>query len=234
MACETRYAIYFVPETRSDLYRCGSAIIGYDCYRGATVDFPAALSSDISDWSVLTTEPRRYGFHATLKAPFALREPHSEAQLTDALHEFAHRQAPGHISRPVVRLLDGFVAVVPAEPVAALGELAAACTTDFDLYRAPMSTQERARRTGAGLTVRQTENLDRWGYPYVLADFRFHMTLTAKLDAPRREATLAAIERCVRQMGGDRPFSVDRLALVKQDSPQAPFKVVSQAPLGGA
>lgn len=26
-----RYAIYFVPEAQSDLYRCGSTILGYDC-----------------------------------------------------------------------------------------------------------------------------------------------------------------------------------------------------------
>jgi putative phosphonate metabolism protein len=227
-----RYAIYFVPDARSDLYRCGSAIIGYDCYAGGTIAFPAALKREVPNWRELTNEPRRYGFHATLKAPFRLREPATEARLIEAAQNFARHRDSVRIVKPVVRLLDGFVAIVPAEPVAALDALAAACTTSFDSYRAPISSQERERRMAAGLSQRQIENLDRWGYPYVLADFRFHMTLTGKLEAPRREAVLALLGDCVRRMGGDRPFQIDRLALVKQDSPRAAFKIVSQAAFG--
>jgi hypothetical protein len=33
----------------------------------------------------------------------------------------------------------------------------------------------------AGLNQSQVANLDRWGYPYLFADFRFHMTLTGKV-----------------------------------------------------
>jgi putative phosphonate metabolism protein len=229
-----RYAIYFVPEERSDLYRCGSAIIGYDCYAGAAVDFPDALKPEAMSWRELTDEPRRYGFHGTLKAPFRLCEPYAEAQLIEALHDFARQCDPVYIAKPAVRPLDGFIAIVPSEPVPALDALAASCTTAFDSYRAPMAPRERDRRMAARLSERQIENLDRWGYPYVLADFRFHMTLTGTVDAPRRDATLALLNTCVRRMGGDRPFAVDRLALVKQDTPQASFKVVSQAILGAA
>jgi putative phosphonate metabolism protein len=229
-----RYAIYFVPEAQSALYRCGSAIIGYDCHAGTAVDFPDGLKADAPDWRKLTDEPRRYGFHATLKAPFALREPHGEVQLIEALHQFARQRDPVHIIAPAVRLLDGFIAIVPAERVSALDALAALCTTTFDAYRAPISAQERGRRMTAGLSERQIENLDRWGYPYVLADFRFHMTLTGKVETPRRQAVLDLLSACVQRMGGDRPITVDRLALVKQDTPQAFFKVVSQAILRAA
>jgi putative phosphonate metabolism protein len=229
----SRYAIYFVPDAQSDLYRCGSAIIGYDCYTGRAVDFPAALKRDAPDWRDLTSEPRRYGFHATLKAPFRLREPNTETQLIHAVENFARHRAGVRIVKPVVRPLDGFIAIVPAEPVAALDALATACTTSFDCYRAPISPQERERRMMASLSERQIENLDRWGYPYVLSDFRFHMTLTGNVETARREAVLALLDNCVRRMGGDQPILVDRLALVKQDSTHASFKVVSQAALGG-
>ena len=228
-----RYAIYFVPEAQSDLYRCGSAIIGYDCYAGRTVDFPDALKCDGLNWSELTNEPRRYGFHATLKAPFPLREPCTEVQLVEALHNFARHSDPFRIAKPAVRLLDGFIAIVASEPVPPLDALAASCTTSFDSYRSPMSWQERDRRIAVGLSERQIENLDRWGYPYVLSDFRFHMTLTGTVELPRRETTFALLNSCVHRMGGDRPFPIDRLTLVKQESPQAFFKIVSQAALGG-
>jgi putative phosphonate metabolism protein len=230
---EARYAIYFVPEAQSDLYRCGSAIIGYDCYAGAALDLPDALKSDTLDWRELTSEPRRYGFHATLKAPFRLREPCTEAQLVDALHNVARHCAPVRIPKVAVRVLESFIAIAPCEPVPALDALAASCTTSFDPYRASMTPQERGRRMAAGLSERQIENLDRWGYPYVLSEFRFHMTLTGKVEAPRRAAALALLTGCVQRMGGDQPIPVDRFALVKQDSPQAFFKVVSQTVLGG-
>jgi putative phosphonate metabolism protein len=228
-----RYAIYFVPEEQSDLYRCGSAIIGYDCYAGRAVDFPDALKCDALDWDQFTNEPRRYGFHATLKAPFPLRQPHPEAQLVDALHNFARHREPVRVAKPTVRLLRDFIAVVPSEPVPPLDALAASCTTCFDSYRAPMSPQERDRRMAAGLSDRQIENLDRWGYPYALSDFRFHMTLTGKVEEPQHKTALALLNSCVQRMGGDRAFLIDRLTLVKQDSPQAFFKIVSQAVLGG-
>lgn len=228
-----RYAIYFVPEAQSALYQCGSAILGYDCYAGTAVDFPEALKCDAFDWRELTNEPRRYGFHATLKAPFLLREPCTEVQLIDSLHNFARYHNPVRIDKTAVRLLDGFVAIAPAEPVPAIDALAGACTTSFDSYRAAISPQERDRRIAAGLSQRQIENLDHWGYPYVLSDFRFHMTLTGKVETPRREMALALLNGCVQRMGGDRPVPINCLALVKQDSPQAFFKVISQAPFGG-
>jgi hypothetical protein len=33
---------------------------------------------------------------------------------------------------------------------------------------------------------RQRNYLDRWGYPYVMEEFRFHMTLTGRLDSTCR------------------------------------------------
>ena len=59
--------------------------------------------------------PRRYGFHATLKAPFHLSPSCTEQQLVNALHSFA---GLGHAIRsftPTLRLLDDFFAVVPLQ-----------------------------------------------------------------------------------------------------------------------
>src|SRR5262249_30663264 len=53
---------------------------------------------------------------------------------------------------------------------------------------------EREQRLSAGLSERQIENLDRWGYPYVFEDFRFHLTLTGPIDAERRASILALLQ----------------------------------------
>jgi hypothetical protein len=226
-----RYAIYFVPAADTKFYRYGSSILGYDCYSGEAVDFPESLDDGAVNWNELTATPRRYGFHATLKAPFHLLPSCTEAQLVNALQNFTGLGHAIHSFAPTVRLLGGFFAVVPLEAGAAPDTLAASCTTLFDAYRAPMSPQERGRRVALGLNQSQIQNLDRWGNPYALSDFRFHMTLTGKVPASRRKAILATLLDGFRAMRVEASIAIDRLALLKQDTPDSAFRVVSQGEL---
>lgn len=224
-AAQARYAIYFVPAPASDLYGFGSSMLGYDCYTGADLPRPADLDVEDADWRALTEEPRRYGFHATLKAPFRLAPTRREDELIGAVLAFARR--PREITRiaPEVRLLGAFTAIVPRAPVAALTALAAACTTEFDQFRAPLSDEERSRRDPSRLTERQMSNLDRWGYPYVFDDFRFHMTLTGPLPIERRDDVPARLRRSFARAWGDEPIAIDRIGLFKQDG-AARFRVL--------
>jgi hypothetical protein len=228
-----RYAIYFVPQAQSGLYRYGSSILGYDCYTGKAVDFPDESESGAVNWNELSTEPRRYGFHATLKAPFHLLPSRGEDQLVKAVQNFARLGHAVHTFEPTVRLLNGFFAVMPRKAVPPIDAMAASCTTIFDAYRAPITPQQRARLVALKLSESQMRNLDRWGYPYVLAEFQFHMTLTGKVPAGRRKAILAVLQKGLRRIGMAGPIAVDRLALLKQDSPGASFRVVSEAVLSG-
>jgi hypothetical protein len=75
--------------------------------------------------------------------------------------------------------------------------------------------------------------LDRWGYPYVLSQYQFHMTLTGKIPARRRKAVLAVLLKVFRESAIEPSIAIDRIALVKQDMPDSRFRVVSEAVLGG-
>src|SRR5262249_29039213 len=99
-----------------------------------------------------------------------------------------------------------FIAVVAAEPSIALDRLAADGVMAFDRFRRPLTSHEREQRLGAGLSERQIENLDRWGYPYVFEDFRFHLTLTGPIDAERRGSILALLQARFQQ---GRAFAAD-------------------------
>jgi hypothetical protein len=226
-----RYAIYFVPPLSSHLYRYGSSVLGYDAYTGDNVRFPDGFGSGAVNWGELTATPRRYGFHATLKAPFFLAPSCTEQQLVNALENFAGLGHAAHRFTPVLRELEDFIAIVPQEPEASLNALAASCTTLFDAYRAPMSPQERARRLASGLSQSQLQNLDRWGYPFVLSEFRFHMTLTGAVPERRRRAILAELRDGLAHMKVERSIAIDRLALMKQESPDVPFRVLGEAVL---
>ena len=169
-----------------------------------------------------------------MKAPFHLSPSCTERQLVNALQNFA---GLGHAIRtfaPTVRLVSGFFAVAPLKAEASLDTLAASCTTLFDAYRAPMSPQERARRVALGLNRSQIRNLDRWGNPYALSEFRFHMTLTGAVPPRRRKAIVDTLLDGCDRMGVESSIAIDRLALVKQKTPDAAFRLVSELRLSTA
>jgi putative phosphonate metabolism protein len=228
-----RYAIYFVPAADSALYRFGAALLGYDVYTGDDAEFPPELPMEHAAWRDLTGEPRRYGFHATLKAPFHLAKQAGEGELVEEFRRFARSIEAVPAFGPMVAVLQGFVAIIPSAANPAIDRLAMACVTAFDRFRAPLSAQDRSRRL-PGLTERQVENLDRWGYPYVLDDFRLHLTLTGRLGADRQAAVLSFLRGRFATAYGSRPVPIDRLALLRQDAPDARLVVIRHATIGPA
>ena len=227
-----RYCIYFVPAADTMLYRFGAAVLGYDCFTGA--DFPTldALPVDAYTWRKLTQEPQRYGFHATLKAPFRLAVGRTEAELIGEFEEFARTFDVAPTIEPAVRLLQGFVAIVPVAAPPGLGRLAASCVAHFDGFRATQTDADRVRRLAAHLTARQIEHIERWGYPYVFEDFRFHMTLTGALSADCQKPLLQYLRGGLARSHGDGSISIDRLALLRQDNPGARFVVLTHSAIG--
>ena len=136
------------------------------------------------------------------------------------------------VIQPIVDSISGFIAVIPAEPSAELELLAADATKAFDSFRAPLGPEDRARRNPAALTPRQRDYLDRWGYPYVFEEFRFHMTLTGRLPAERREQVVAML-RSRFAATGIGPLAIDAIALCRQETPDSRFRVISRWPLQG-
>jgi putative phosphonate metabolism protein len=230
MATFPRFAIYFVGAPGTDLDRFGARLLGYDAFTGMDLPFPDGILLTEPDWRELTEDPRKYGFHATLKAPMALADGKAEAQLAAACELFADLARPVPVIQPVVDSISGFIAVIPAEPSAELELLAAEATKAFDPFRAPLSPEDRARRNPAALTPRQRDHLDRWGYPYVFEEFRFHMTLTGRLPAERREHVVAMLRERFAATGIGR-LAIDAIALCRQETPNARFRVIGRWPL---
>jgi putative phosphonate metabolism protein len=226
MVNQPRYAIYSAPEQGSALERFGVGLLGYDAYRGIDAPFPSWPELP-ADWHALTRDPRKYGFHATLKPPMTLSPGKSEDDLLAACKAFADVPRTIPMIRPVVDLIDGFAAVIPAERSADLEALAADSVRDLDPFRAPLTEHDRARRNPSKLTPRQRDHLEQWGYPYVFEEFRFHMTLTGRLDAERRGPVLAMLQDRFRECGVDH-LSIDRIVLFRQPQPEARFDVIGQ------
>lgn len=227
-----RYAIYFAPAAGSDLARFGDRWLGRNAETGASLEQPALSGFDAALLHELTEAPRQYGFHGTLKPPFRLADGCDAGDLRRALAGFAAQRRGFEIEALTLEGIGGFIALAPDEPSPALSDLAGSCLIEFDPYRAPPDAGELARRHAAGLTPRQGELLARWGYPYVLDEFRFHLTLTGPIADAAERARLARLLGPLVAPLLLQPLPVRELCLFHQPDRAAPFRLIQRFPFG--
>jgi putative phosphonate metabolism protein len=226
-----RYAIYFTPGQDDPLTRVAASWLGRDPFSSAQPPAPAVTALTATEIAYHTASARRYGFHATLKAPFHLAGNTTEAELDHAVASFAAAAEPILLSRLVPARIDGFLALVPGSSAPDLDSFAGEIVTAFDRFRAPLSEAEIKRRNPDALSPEEFRNLLQWGYPYVFESFRFHMTLTGRVpdhDLPRVRSAIDEVFTPTLE----RPAIVDGLALFVEPEPGAPFMVKSWHGLG--
>jgi Protein of unknown function (DUF1045) len=224
-----RYAVFAVPQGR--LYDAGAAWLGWDSVAGVVRAHPTLpdLPLPVSD---LTARPRKYGFHGTLMAPFRLMAGESLTSLKAAIFDLAANAAPVSIADLRLTNLGRFLAFVPVSPDAAQNALAAHVVTGLEPLRAALTASELEKRRSPHLTDRQQALLDRYGYPYVLDQFRFHLTLTG----PIRDAARDGVARCLTEHFAPslpQPWRIDDLALMGQDL-DGRFHLLQRFRLGAA
>lgn len=181
-----RFAVFHAPAPHSGLAQAGAQWLGWDAEAARTRTHPD-LGPDLAK---ITQTPRKYGLHGTLKPP--MRLTCTPDAFLDAVDHLAQGLAAVNMGRLVLRPMGGFLALVPETQPQALSDAAARIVTTLDPFRAPPSAAELARRRAARLSPRQEELLTRWGYPYVMEEFRFHITLTGRLDPESLAETLRA------------------------------------------
>jgi hypothetical protein len=230
---QPRYAAYFAPDPASELWRFGSSAIGYDAATGLDQRFLSHPGCTDEEWHDLTAEPRRYGFHATVKAPFHLAAGTTEADLLRHFDRCASRLSPVVIGRLKLALLDNFIALVPVGGTSSVGHLAMALVEGLEPFRASLAAADRARRLAASLTPRQVGYLDQYGYPYVGPDFRFHMTLTGAVAAHRQQAAWDALAAAFDRPWAMQPVDIASISLFRQDTRAGRFRIIHRSNLGG-
>lgn len=196
-----RYAVYFAPQPATALGRLGERWLGLSARTGARTPAPTRF----------VASPRRYGFHATLKAPMRLARGIAEEDLLASVKSLAKLLQPVDLGILELRRLGGFLALMQANGSHdEISNLAWSCVRSLDHLRAALKPEDIARRPG--LKQIEQDNLLQWGYPYVADQFRFHLTLTSALgDAELREA-----EAAFRKVAGgllDEPVTLDALSV---------------------
>lgn len=215
-----RYAIYWAGQ--GAFAARAAEWLGWDNALGA----PVAQLDDVAAW---TEEPRKYGFHGTVKAPFRLAEGWDQPRLEEAFADLCARLAPVTLEGLQMARLGSFLALIPRGDTSALQALAAETVRALDPARAPLNAAEIARRRPESLSPRKRELLDLWGYPHVMEEFRFHLTLSSSL-APD---VLDQVEpRAAAHFGpGPAPFTISDLCLFGER--ECRFHLVSRHALAG-
>ncbi len=221
-----RAAVYATPAPDSELARRAGLWLGRDAFTGTLT----RAADPVRD--PLVAEAARYGFHATVRAPFRQRDGSGLDALSDRLATFCDERSAPVIRNLTLGRLGDFFALVPGEHEPALHRLEAEVLDAFEPFRAPLSAEETARRRPERLSERQREHLARWGYPFVLDEYRFHMTLTGPVPGPA-DALRRDLERHFAPVLG-RALTVDGLGLFVEAAPGDPFRVHAFHPFGPA
>lgn len=225
-----RYAIYYTAPT-GPLADFGAAWLGWDVATGLPVQHPHihGLDEDISN---LTKTPRKYGFHGTIKPPFRLAPGTTAADLSAATRSLCRTLTPLTLQGLELSRLGRFLALTVTGDTAPLSDLASKVVQSLDPFRAPASEAELAKRRKANLSDRQDAYLMQWGYPYVMDEFRFHLTLTGRLKENQAAAVHNALTPALVNVMPS-PFQIHDLTLVGEDA-QGQFHEIERYKLGSA
>lgn len=226
----SRYAVYYLPDADTPLQRFGDQWLGWSITDGEFTSPPdGGISS--TDRAKITSTPQKYGFHGTLKPPLKLKDEFGQNEFMNAARHIAAMHSPFTMPPLKLQLIGKFMALVPVEHSTSLHDLGAALVTGLDAFRKAPGEEEIARRMSAGLTPRQIELLGKWGYPYVLDEFRFHLTLTGRLEENQMPSLQKYLEDQLNPII-DQPIKVKDIAVVGQ-AENGMFNLIERLSLKG-
>jgi hypothetical protein len=218
----SRYAIYYIPDL--PLFQIGSDWLGWNSLTGQETTLSA-------NHHRITDRPRKYGFHATMKPPFSLASNSTQGELQDAFQAFCATVSPATGGTLKISRLGRFLAMTQDVQSNDVTDLAASTVSHFDKFRAPLSDNDIQKRRQRRLTPEQDALMLRWGYPYVMQEFKFHMTLTG----PLQNDEIVSIEQLANTRFQEfigQSLNIASLALLGEDKDSGRFHVIEKLSLG--
>lgn len=224
-----RYAVYFAPRP-GDFATRAAEWLGWDVATGKSVVQPElpGLPGPAAD---LTKDPRKYGFHGTIRAPFRLAPGISPADLETAVSELSETLPRVECAGLRLEKIHGFLALTPIGCEAALLELGARVVETTNPLRATLTPEEIAKRRPERLTARQRQLLETWGYPGVMEEFRFHLTLTSRLPDDLAATVFSVLDSHFAPVL-PKPFLIEDLCLFGEDD-EGRFHLLNRYALTG-
>ncbi|WP_438392438.1 DUF1045 domain-containing protein [Caballeronia sp. DA-9] len=229
---DARIALYYAPPSTSPWWHAGCEWLGRDAETGEVME-PPVVPTLAQPVASLTAAPSQYGWHGTLVPPFHIAEGHEAEDVLSTALEWAKRVSPFSVPLQAVEM-GRFVALRAEQPAhdEAIRDIAASALHALASLRARPPAEDIERRLASGLTPRQRALLHEWSYPYVLDEFRFHMTLSNSIDSAPLRAKIRSFWQARGETLGPLPF--DGAALFVQAHRKAPFSLWKRLPFAHA
>jgi len=176
-----RHAAYYAPAQHSPLAQLGAQWLGRCAQSRCAVLQPSFTNIASEALQRYTAAATRYGWHATMKAPFVLKTGAQIDAVPEAFAALAQSQSALTLPPLALRNMGDYLALVPEAPSHALQELAFNCVRMLHPLAEPLSDPQITQRRLTPLTPEQDAMLLQWGYPFVGDAFQWHMTLTGSL-----------------------------------------------------
>jgi putative phosphonate metabolism protein len=207
-----RYAVFYAPKQDSALADFGCSWLGWHAENKCAMDRPNIEGLSKNEIENITKTATRYGFHATLKPPFHLAEGKTVEQLDLAIQSMAASLSPLKAGPLKLAKIGSFIALVPSDGALEISTIADTCVSLLDGFRRPLSHVEVMKRRANRLSESQDALLLKWGYPYVMDEFRFHLTLSDRLEGEQMNRIYKSLEtECAEILS--HPFMIEDICL---------------------
>ena len=225
----TRFAIFHSPPP-GELFDRASSWLGWNPAKAEPRRHPdlPGLPVPVTE---LTETPRKYGFHGTLRAPFRLAEDMSLDELVQRVRNLAASLPKVELEGMVLTSEHGFLALRPIGSVEELRRVASMVVEQSNPWRAPHTADDLARRKVETLTPLQKELFHKWGYPFVMEEFHFHLTLSGKLIDPISAAVKEPLNEFIAP-AVPQPYGISDLCIFAERL-DGRFEIVDRFPLLG-
>jgi len=224
-----RYAIFWLPARESPLAEFGSEWFGI-CPEQGEISRPASFGLPEALTAEATRRPRRYALHGTIVAPFRPAGGVTCEALADALRAFCARRTARKTGPLRLTRLSRHLALIPEGGTARLDWLAAEAVTHFNAFRAPLTQDDLVRYPAEQHSERQRKFVRDFGYPYVLSDFQFHITLAGPLAPEPLDQVEAALVPRLEPLTGA-PLEIDSLCLLGETDQATPLRLIERCAL---
>ncbi len=195
-----RYAIYYVPSENSELDLFGKCWLGWDPYKGEeTTKSDLSKLPSFKKFSSLVLTPKQYGFHGTIKAPFKLKNEYTYNDLENKVREISKQIHSFYFDQLIIEKLGNFIGLIPTNNLK-VNAVSNKFVEELDYLRDELSESEIKKRKPHKLTSNQKQMLFKWGYPYVFDEFKFHLTLTSKLNVVEIDDVFRSLQNILKQV----------------------------------
>jgi len=198
----SRYAIYYAPPKESNLEKFGRYWFGWDPLNAKLINNKQRINylngfgiKNLKNIDKNVLIAKKYGFHGTLIPPFKLNKNYSTNLLFKKTEDIAKKFKKFKFYKFKLKKINNFYAFVQNKKNNNINKLSNRLVRELFKFRSPLTKKEIDRRNPSKLSKLQLNILYKWGYPYLMSEFNFHMTLASEVTGNKLYFELKKIEK---------------------------------------